>query len=256
MHLLASYLLPMLLAILQPQQPQSRQHPEEISDASFPPVVTISFGSNRNREYSRAVLNAGGAVWALTDHVTDEAEAELIISESDALIIPGSSTMGGVRGRSEEMLIRAALRSHVPILGICNGEQMLNIMQGGTIKRISDRWPEAVATHHEKISGPGQHITIREGSLLCSIFGTTSLYVNSHHKWAVGSLGRGLEIVARGDDGIVEAVEGERMLGLQFHPEIFACKGDKEFLKPFLWLVEQASHRKQERVRTNKSIIQ
>lgn len=212
------------------------------------PLVAISFGSNQKDTYTRAVQNAGGRVWKLDHHISTKEEADSVISVADALIVPGSSKSEAARNKSERLLMESARAHKVTVLGVCHGEQRINVNNGGTIRRISKRWPEAIDSHHERVSSASQHIIIKEGSLLHRIFDTTSLNVNSYHHWAVDSLADGLTIVARADDGIVEAIEGEGVLGVQFHPELFASKGDTTFLKIFKWLVGRAAETKASRV--------
>jgi putative glutamine amidotransferase len=80
-------------------------------------------------------------------------------------------------------------------------------------------------------------IVAEEGSVAAKVLGGASA-VNSFHHQAVADCGRKLRATAWSDDGVVEAVEGEGVLGVQWHPERFAS-GDPGRLAPFEWLVSR-----------------
>lgn len=62
---------------------------------------------------------------------------------------------------------------------------------------------------------------VKPGSRLAEIFGATRIEVNSSHYYCIGRLGDGLDVTARSDDGVVEAIEHRTLpvTGFQFHPE-------------------------------------
>lgn len=113
----------------------------------------------------------------------------------------------------------AALRRDLPILGICAGCQLLNIVTGGKLIQHLDNAPEhRFTTHEAKVTGPGSF------SRALGLPPGSTLTVNSFHHQAIDPehLGTGLRITGRAFDGTIEAVEmpGPRMvLGVQFHPE-------------------------------------
>ncbi len=121
-------------------------------------------------------------------------------------------------------LLRCALRqARLPILGICLGIQELNVVLGGSLiqhvpdvsTRLEHRAPEAGDRLHT--------VTLVAGSRLAGILGGGSLAVTTRHHQAVDRSGQGLVVVARAEDGLVEAVEwatAERfVIGVQWHPE-------------------------------------
>ena len=113
----------------------------------------------------------------------------------------------------------AALRRDVPILGICAGCQLLNIITGGNLIQHLDNTPEHRFTTHGA--------TVTDSGFFSRALGLapgSALTVNSFHHQAVDPdrLGTGIRITGRAFDGTVEAIElpGPRMvLGVQFHPE-------------------------------------
>ncbi|HZH37513.1 MAG TPA: aldehyde dehydrogenase family protein, partial [Flavisolibacter sp.] len=113
----------------------------------------------------------------------------------------------------------------LPLLGICRGLQLVNVLQGGKlIQDLGDRNRE-----HRKVAGrDNQHsITIVRDTALERVIGSGIATVNSAHHQAAfpESLGNGLVANAWSPDGILEGLEFENtrnqpfMLCVQWHPE-------------------------------------
>mmetsp|Transcript_1135 Transcript_1135/g.2300 ORF Transcript_1135/g.2300 Transcript_1135/m.2300 type:complete len:388 (+) Transcript_1135:61-1224(+) len=135
-------------------------------------------------------------------------------------------------------LMRLALHSGCPILGLCRGSQMLNVLRGGTL--IGDIASEVEnAIEHLQPAGPTydsfRHpIHVNGKTPLAEMFRDSidssaggDLMVNSYHHQGVKMLGSGLVEMARAPDGVLEAFydqaycprDGKYVVGLQFHPE-------------------------------------
>jgi putative glutamine amidotransferase len=132
-----------------------------------------------------------------------------------------------LRDRTEILLATWALTENKPLLAICRGAQVLNVAAGGTlVQDISVHIPDALS--HTCIAGQPlpeiAHLIEVEGdSKLGSLIGADQTGVNSAHHQAIKSVGKGLNVVARAPDGVIEAVEApERVfcLGVQWHPEV------------------------------------
>ena len=117
--------------------------------------------------------------------------------------------------------IKAALEANKPILGVCRGLQLLNVYFGGTlyqdlsltssqIKHLQSPTPQEVPTHHISVE--------KESSLG---FLPENYMVNSFHHQVIKDLGQGLQAIAHGNDGLVEAIENKEkhVLAVQWHPE-------------------------------------
>ena len=112
---------------------------------------------------------------------------------------------------------RWAIDSGVPTLGICRGQQLLNVALGGSlIQHLDNHRQEGDRT------ALTQCLTVAPDSRLREVFGAERLEVNTMHHQAINQLGRGLRAVAWSEDGTIEGAESTEhpwMLMVQFHPE-------------------------------------
>lgn len=123
------------------------------------------------------------------------------------------------RDESEMELFRQARRKHKPVLGICRGMQIVNVaLGGGLIQDIPSQNPHALEHARPHIQASYHFIEVDEHSRLGQIVGT-ELVVNSIHHQGVAEAAPGLRVTATARDGMIEAVEMDGYLGLQFHPE-------------------------------------
>lgn len=125
------------------------------------------------------------------------------------------------RDEFEIALYRALRKSGKPAFGICRGVQVINVLEGGTlIQHLPDN-PEFWVDHAQVARPPvlGHVVSFAEGSRLAAAHGEGTL-VNSYHHQAIDEVAPTLQAVATAPDGLVEAVEGEGMLAVQWHPEL------------------------------------
>lgn len=136
------------------------------------------------------------------------------------LFSTSSSGIDNDRDELEFELLSQALDKGIPVLGICRGAQLLNIYLGGTLHNdISNFYSEV-----PRVTSvwPKKKIEIDNQSVLFDILDHRHVWVNAMHHQAVKTLGKGLRIVAREENGIVQAIEhSDRsfVLGVQWHPE-------------------------------------
>ena len=124
----------------------------------------------------------------------------------------------------EIRLIRYALRKKMPILGICRGSQLLNVVYGGTLygdvqKEKKSRLKHINFAHYDTYR---HSISIAPGSPLQKWYGRTKLRVTSYHHQGIRDLAPRFAPMAHADDGLVEAYydpKSDFVVGLQFHPE-------------------------------------
>lgn len=123
-------------------------------------------------------------------------------------------------------LIKKALEMQLPILGICRGEQILNVSQGGSLYvDLPEDLGDGVTHQCEDKTKCFHDVSIKEGSLLHSIAGQLSGSVNSNHHQGIHVLAEGFRAVAHTNDGLTEAIEWADpkskgfLLAVQWHPE-------------------------------------
>ena len=123
------------------------------------------------------------------------------------------------RDRFEIAMIEQALEANIPMLGICRGAQLINVVAGGSLQQ--DIRPLRRITPNRRSIRPIKWVDLETGSRLAGGLAAEALKVNSLHEQAIERLGDGLTIVGRDRDGFVQAVEGRYgfLLGVQWHPE-------------------------------------
>ena len=109
-------------------------------------------------------------------------------------------------------LIELFEKNNKPILGICSGLQSLNIYHGGSLKQHIDE-------HTSKEKLVRHSVKINRDSFLYSLYGKEN-NVNSIHHQAINKLAEGFKVTAVADDGTIEAIEREKFIGVQWHPEV------------------------------------
>ena len=125
----------------------------------------------------------------------------------------------------ELAVLNGFLAADRPVLGICGGQQLLNVALGGTlIQHIPDAVMDCLV--HEQPNPrtePGHGVEVVADTLLHRLGGSAgTLEVNSAHHQAAGDVGDGVVVSGRAPDGVIEAIEvpDKRFcLGVQWHPE-------------------------------------
>jgi putative glutamine amidotransferase len=196
-------------------------------------VLPTAFGdvdcTKLTAAYTDAVYDAGGQPVILP--VADNPPPGLL-DRMDGLVLSGGgdidpllygetpdpSVYGVRRDRDsfEAALIRQASALRLPILAICRGMQLINIVRGGSLlQQVANHW------QHNPPSRPMHPIDISPGSVLAEAAGPgTKVEVNSYHHQALDTLGAGLLVTALCDE-VIEAVEDPEagVVAVQWHPE-------------------------------------
>lgn len=197
-------------------------------------------------DYVRAVERAGGRAVLIPP---DDDGIEEVLDALDGLILsggndlapdsygaeadPATSGTNPARDRGELALLEAALEREMPVLAICRGVEVLNVVRGGDLVQ---HLPDVVGHEgHRVVAGEFSDHTVQVDP--SSKIEPVSGVVKSHHHQGLGRLGDGLREVAWAEDGIVEAVEDPNkpfVVGVLWHPEA------GEDLRLFEQLVEAA----------------
>lgn len=209
------------------------------------------YGVRKN--YCERVAEMGGIPFPL---IHDLGLVDTYISLIDGLVITGGGhdicptyygaeethptvTLKPQRTAFELALAKAALEKNIPLLGICGGEQVLNVALGGSlIQHIPDEVSDSLnhlqpQRRHESI----HKVTVVKETLLHKIVGAEEFSVNSIHHQAVKTPGQGLVVNALAADGVIEGIEAPSYrfcLGLQWHPEFSITSQDKALFMAFL----------------------
>ncbi len=128
------------------------------------------------------------------------------------------------RDQMERILYENALANEKPVLGICRGIQLINVLQGGTLYQDLPTEYKSPVEHHMNppYTNIAHTVQIRKESLLYDLLGIETLGVNSYHHQAVKELGADLEVMAESEDGLIEAVchtKHRFAYAVQWHPE-------------------------------------
>jgi len=187
--------------------------------------------------YVIGVRAAGGAPVLVPPDATYARDPGIVLDVLDGLLMVGGEDIGPtaygatphpatdppnvVRDEAEAALLHAAIARDMPVLAVCRGMQLLNVVYGGNlVQEIGDHTD--AAPHRPRLGTFGRHDVDVEGGRLQDLVGPLVTGVHSHHHQGLGELGEGLAITARSEDGLPEAIEDARkrfMLGVLWHPE-------------------------------------
>jgi len=176
--------------------------------------------------YRQAVAAAGAEPVDLVPGTTD-------LPAVDGLLLPGGwdvdpSFYGEARDEkvgdtdpeldaTELALFRRARERAIPVLGICRGQQVINVAMGGSlVQHLEGHEVRALGRRHL-----AHTIEVDPESELGQAAGEHKIRVNSLHHQAIRELASGLQKTARGEDGTVEGVESDDglIVAVQCHPE-------------------------------------
>lgn len=194
-----------------------------------------------NQSYVRA-LAAAGCAPVLIPLLSDDARLRAIYERLDGIIFPGGADVAphqyqeepidnlneveSERDHVELTLARWAYRDDLPTLGICRGQQLLNVALGGTLYQDL-RHQGVTTTEHSGIDGRARNrlihrVRLDPDSRLAQLVDETSVEVNSLHHQAVKEVAPGMRATGRAEDDVIEAVEAPDRrfwIAVQWHPE-------------------------------------
>lgn len=207
------------------------------------------------RAYADAVIAAGGAP-VILPYAEEVSLVARYLDQVRGLVVTGGafdigpeeygetarSGLGPLkpaRTRFERSLLEEALRRRMPVLGVCGGMQLLNVVCGGSlVQDIGTELPQAL-DHEQKHDPrqPGHDVEVVGGSRLASIVRAPSIPANTTHHQAVHRVGQRLTVSGRTMDGVVEAIEDASapfVLGVQWHPELLADAANRAIYAAFV----------------------
>jgi len=150
-------------------------------------------------------LSVGGRIKFRTDWYVDGDQSAFPASERLAV---------------ECALMQGFLAIDKPVLGICNGMQMLGCLNGcRMVSDIGNHMPGGLMHDSDALS---HDVLVAPDSRIAAILGSASLSVNTFHREALVEISEAVTVAARAPDGVVEAIEVPAYsfaIGLQWHPE-------------------------------------
>ncbi|MEU8540310.1 gamma-glutamyl-gamma-aminobutyrate hydrolase family protein [Streptomyces sp. NPDC048717] len=238
--------------------------PVRLSDADAPGADQRVIEANRIFDDVVELIRAAGAEPVLLRPESEGVPLDAQVAGCRGFVVPGGGdvdpTLYGAdsdhpalydvnpaQDRLDIAVIRHALENRLPMLGICRGMQLLNILRGGSLHL--DLPKTSVA--HDPVGGEEwavHEVALAAGSTVAGVFGADRIPVSSGHHQAVDRVGEGLVVSARADDGTVEAIEVDPdaesaattawSVGVQWHPEAFVPSAELR-LPLFRALLEQ-----------------
>lgn len=168
--------------------------------------------------------------------IVSDINVEEIVDFCDGLIVPGSYADTNPKYYNEKPLdnktydvdeyafdskiVTLFNKAQKPIIGICGGLQEVNVLFGGTLNQYID--------NH---SGINHKVKINTNSFLYEVYQKDEIEVNSLHHQSIKDVAPGFIVSAISNDNVVEAIEKENIICVQWHPEILK---DKAFFKKFI----------------------
>lgn len=180
-------------------QEETKNYVAALKALGTEPVVTLE--AEGTEGFAGLLLPGGGDI-----------DPELFGAENE-----GSTDIDRELDEKQLAIARMFVEAKKPVLGICKGHQIINVLFGGGI--IQDI---GSAARHSRVNGSDSvhESTCEAGSILHELYGSV-YFTNSAHHQGLSEIGEGLRAISHSDDGVVEAVAHETLpvIGLQWHPE-------------------------------------
>lgn len=221
------------------------------------PGVPMSYGS---QDIINAVAMAGGLPLVFPNFKPESVKE--YVSKVDGIVLSGGADVDPYlygqepspllqrtdydRDIRESALFKEAVKQKKPILAICRGMQLINVVFGGTLLQDLSYDKTLTISHLHTASGidPIHTIHVQENSHFASV-APDQIRVNSIHHQIIDKLGEPLVASAHSADGVIEAVEliddTHSIVGVQYHPEHMIAK-DERHLSVYTDLIERVKN--------------
>ncbi len=173
---------------------------------------------------------------------------EEVVNICDGLIVIGSAIdinpknydeqpISEIHKMTEEIdtldfsIIKAFNNVNKHILGICRGIQSINVCFGGSLYQD--------IPNHKLPKEERHNVKFEKESFLYDCYNIEQMLINSLHHQAVKEVAKGFKVVAKSEDGIVEAIENKNIIAVQWHPEYM---NDIKFFEYFINKISNKDH--------------
>ena len=173
---------------------------------------------------------------------------EEVVNICDGLIVIGSAIdinpknydeqpISEIHKMTEEIdtldfsIIKAFNNVNKHILGICRGIQSINVCFGGSLYQD--------IPNHKLPKEERYNVKFEKESFLYDCYNIEQMLINSLHHQAVKEVAKGFKVVAKSEDGIVEAIENKNIIAVQWHPEYM---NDIKFFEYFINKLSNKDH--------------
>ena len=235
--------------------------------------ITMDYGDKPRQymlpyDYTTSIERAGGLPWPLP-YMTDLSLIPDIVDRLDGILFSGGDDLDPAlygetwhpkaepidpdRQTFELALIAEVETRRMPARGVCLGCQLMNVHRGGSLIQFLPEVDRDAALEHRKLGDDSRRHPVRlePGTRLAQAVGGEEITVNTRHKQSIHRTGRGLRIIAKAPDGVVEGIEDPShpfFMAVQWHPENLIDR--PEHLAPFQLLV--AAARESDPLKTDK----
>lgn len=190
-----------------------------------------------SKNYFSALGRAGAAPFGIpyVPELVDQAIEQFdgFLSVGGRIEFPKSWYVAGDQSRYpssdrlpvEMALMEGFLARDKPVLGICNGMQMLACLNGcRMVSDVHSWWPDALDHDQTDLR---HDVFIQPGTRMAEIFGEGTFSANTFHREAIVEASADVVVTARGPDGVIEGIEVPSRtfaMGVQWHPEKLAAE--------------------------------
>lgn len=204
------------------------------------PIIGIScsnseLSSSVSKSYCDAVNRSGG-IAMMIPVCTDSMTLREVVGCIDGIIMTGGGDIhpsyfgeemvdecgvpDSVRDIYDIHLIKLAAQHCIPMLGICRGEQLINVAFGGTLfQDLPSQFPGDTLFQHRNAD---HEVILQTDSWISNITRVDSFVANSYHHQAIKDVAPGFIVSGWSNDNVIEVIEnvdGYPIWGVQFHPE-------------------------------------